>query len=97
MGSIDLDPGRGRNPEAPVSEQDRTGPETMQQQQQQRQQQQQHNHAGHGGHWPRAGDRTFYCSLRVANKDNVQKGEIGLCGNEKYIFLYKGIFSNTRK
>lgn len=66
-------------------------------QQQQQQQQQQHNHAGHSGHWPRVGDRTFYCSLRVANKDNVQKGEIGLCGNEKYIFLYKGIFSNTRK
>jgi hypothetical protein len=79
------------NPDAPVSEQDGTGPETMQQQQQQ------HNHAGHSGHWPRRGDRTFYCSLRVANKDNVQKGEIGLCGNEKYIFLYKEIFSNTRK
>lgn len=93
MGFLDIDPGRGQNPEAPVSEQDRTGAETMQQQQQQ----QQHNHAGHSGHWPRGGDRTFYCSLRVANKDNVQKGEIGLCGNEKYIFLYKGIFSNTRK
>lgn len=81
MGSLDTDPGGGHSLDAPVSEQDRMGPETMQQQQQQ-----QHNHAGHRGHWPHGCDRTFYCSLRVANKNNVQKGEIGLCGNEKYIF-----------
>lgn len=44
MGFLDTDPGGGRSPDAPVSEQDRMGPETMQ-----RQQQQQHNHAGHRG------------------------------------------------
>lgn len=49
MGSLDTDPGGGCDPDALVSEQDRTGPETMQQQQQQ----QQHSHAGHSGHWPR--------------------------------------------
>lgn len=48
MGSLDTDPGGGCDPDALVSEQDRTGPETMQQQQQQ-----QHSHAGHSGHWPR--------------------------------------------
>ena len=39
------------------------------------------------GHRPPRGSHTFYCSLRAANMDNVQKGEIGFCVNEKYIFF----------
>lgn len=74
--------------EAPMSEQDRISWELCSSNTE---------HAGHSGHGPNHGGRTFYCSSRAANMDNVQKGEIGLCVNEKYIFLYKGIFSNTRK
>lgn len=47
------------------------------------------------GTWALAaeGGRTFYCSLGGANMDDVQKGEIGLCVNEKYIFsLQRNLF-----